>query len=241
MSKYGVATLTLIGLLALPAAASDWWLEGASDNPLEYKVVKKEEVPKTWDELVTNPRWRNGVVALGNRPQLWALNLWKDKGEGWTKNFLSKLFLEDQPQLRKEGMNALHELLAAGEFDLFIPAGEDATWDLTMEGAPVGFTCPEPVPGTVREVVIIKGAPNLNAARLYLNWLLSKEGQIAQYAGKRGTPAHKALMQHPQFIANAKQILGKRVVYRRTEDLTKILPAVQEYWSDLWLRGGQAR
>jgi len=205
------------------------------------RQVKKEEIPKSWDDLVTNPRWRNGVIALGNRPQLWALNLWKSNGEAWTKEFLSKLFLQDKPQLRKEGMNALHELLAAGEFDLFIPAGEDATYDLTMAGAPVGFTCPEPIPGTVREVVILKGSPNANAAKIYLNWLLSKEGQISQFAGKRGTPAHKDLMQRPEFIANAEQILGKKVVYRRTEDLTEILPAVQKYWSDLWLRSGQGR
>ncbi|MCZ6624551.1 MAG: extracellular solute-binding protein, partial [Deltaproteobacteria bacterium] len=71
------------------------------------ELVKKEDLPKKWEDLVTNPRWRNKNLALGNRAQLWALMLWKAKGEEWTKNFLTKLFTEVKPQLRKEGMNAM--------------------------------------------------------------------------------------------------------------------------------------
>ncbi len=205
------------------------------------KRVKKEDVPKKWEDLLMNPKWRGGNLALGNRPQLWALSLWKGKGENWTRDFLTKLFLEVKPQLRKEGMNSLGQLLAAGEFDAFIPAGEDATYELRMAGAPVGFSCPEPVPGTIREVVIIRGAPNVHSAKIYLNWFLSKEGQIAQFAGKRGAPVHKDLKDRIEFIANADEIVGKKVVYRRTEDLVTILPKLQKVWNDLWLRGGVGR
>jgi len=34
------------------------------------KLVKKKDLPKKWDDLVTNPMWRNGNLALANRPQL---------------------------------------------------------------------------------------------------------------------------------------------------------------------------
>src|SRR5713226_1354203 len=33
------------------------------------KAVKKEDLPKRWEDLLTNPVWRNGNLGLGNRPQ----------------------------------------------------------------------------------------------------------------------------------------------------------------------------
>jgi hypothetical protein len=78
-------------------------------------LVKKEELPKQWEDLL-GPRWTGGRLALGNRPQLWAINLWKAKGEAWTKDFLTKLFTQVKPQLRREGMNALVQLAGAGVF-----------------------------------------------------------------------------------------------------------------------------
>ncbi len=71
------------------------------------KQFKKEEMPKRWDDLLTNAKFRNGNLALGNRPQLWALSLWKANGEKWAKDFLAKLLNDVKPQLRREGMNAM--------------------------------------------------------------------------------------------------------------------------------------
>ena len=91
------------------------------------RQLKKDDMPKRWDDILTNPKIRNGNLAIGNRPQLWALSLWKSNGEKWTKEFLSKLFNEVKPQLRREGMNAMLELLAAGEFYATIPSAEYRT------------------------------------------------------------------------------------------------------------------
>ena len=55
------------------------------------RSLKKEDMPKRWDELLTNAKFRNGNLAIGNRPQLWALSLWKANGEKWTKDFLTKI------------------------------------------------------------------------------------------------------------------------------------------------------
>ncbi|HWH80021.1 MAG TPA: ABC transporter substrate-binding protein, partial [Candidatus Binatus sp.] len=64
--------------------------------------LKKEDMPKRWDDVLTNAKFRNGNLAIGNRPQLWALSLWKANGEKWSKDFLTKLFNEVKPQLRRE-------------------------------------------------------------------------------------------------------------------------------------------
>jgi len=199
--------------------------------------LKKEEMPRRWDDLLTNAKFRNGNLAIGNRPQLWALALWKANGEKWARDFLARLFTEVKPQLRREGMNANLELLAAGEFDATIPAAEYRSYQKTLDGAPVSYHCPEPVPVAVSEMGILKGAPNLNAARLFVNWFLSMEGQIAQYVGDFAPPVHKNL-QRKELVPFADQIVGKKDAFRNPGVELEIQPKLLAYWDELWLRGG---
>lgn len=231
------------GLKNLPEEAKDpnglWVGTESGYRCVGYntKLMKKEELPRRWEDLPGVSRLKGGNLALGNRPELWVINLWDAKGEKWTRDFLTRLFAELKPQLRKEGMNALHQLLAAGEFHAFIPAGEDNTHELALQGAPVGFTCPEPAPRTVRQLAILKGSPNLHAAKIFLNWLLTKEGQIAKIVGKGALPIHKDMMR-PEFVPWPDQLLGKTVSWPPRNEL-EITPKLNEVWSQLWLRGGR--
>jgi iron(III) transport system substrate-binding protein len=204
------------------------------------RQLKKADMPKRWDDLLSNTKFRNGNLALGNRPQLWALALWKANGEKWAKDFLAKLFAEVQPQLRREGMNAMIELMAAGEFHATIPSAEYRTYQKQLDGAPVSYHCPEPVPVAVSEMGILKGAPNLNSARLFINWFLSKEGQIAQYVADFAPPVHKDL-QRKEFVPFAAEILGKKDSFRDPKIELDIQPKLLAYWDELWLRGGGKR
>ena len=205
------------------------------------RALKREDLPKKWDDLLTNPKFRGGNLALGNRPQLWALSLWKANGEKWAKEFLTRLFTEVKPQLRREGMNANLELLAAGEFNLTIPAAEYRTYQKTLDGAPISYHCPEPVPAAVSEMGILKGAPNINAARVFVNWFLSMEGQIAQYVSDYAPPVHKNL-QRKELIPFADQIVGKKDAFRDPVIELEIQPKLLAVWDDLWLHsGGKAR
>jgi iron(III) transport system substrate-binding protein len=204
------------------------------------RQVKKDEVPKKWEDFLSIPKWRNGNLALGNRPQLWALQLWKAKGEKWTKDFLTKLFAENKPQLRREGMNALLELLAAGEFYGSIPSAEYRTYQKSLDGAPVSYACPEPVPAAVSEMAILKGSPNINAARLFINWFLSKEGQISQYVADYAPPVHKGL-QRKELLPFADQILGKEIAFRDPALELEVQPKLLEAWDQLWLKAGGRR
>ncbi|HET8562377.1 MAG TPA: extracellular solute-binding protein [Candidatus Binatia bacterium] len=204
------------------------------------RFLKKEDMPKKWDDLLTNPKFRSGNLALGNRPQLWALVLWKANGEKWIKDFLSKLFSELQPQLRREGMNAMLELLAAGEFHATIPSAEYRTYQKVLDGAPVNYHCPEPVPIAVSEMGILKGSPNINSARVFVNWFLSKEGQIAQYLSDYAPPVHKDL-RRKEFVPFADEILPKKGAFRDPAIELEIQPKLLAYWDELWLRSGGKR
>ena len=104
----------------------------------------------------------------------------------------------------------------------------------------MSFTCPEPAPVAPEDTVILKGAQNINAAKLYVNWLLSKEGQIAYYGAQLYAPIHREL-QMKQLIPFADQILGKEVSFRVPKLEVEVSPKLKKVWNDLWLRGGRRK
>jgi ABC-type Fe3+ transport system substrate-binding protein len=88
---------------------------------------------------------------------------------------------------------------------------------------------------------ILKGAPNINAARVFVNWFLSMEGQIAQYVSDYAPPVHKNL-QRKELVPFADQIVGKKDAFRDPVIELEIQPKLLAVWDDLWLHsGGKAR
>src|SRR5581483_2481560 len=134
--------------------------------------VKPADVPKTWDDL-TLPKWK-GRIGLANRPQLWAQTLWKEWGAERTTDFLKKLFANN-PQRRNEGLDAIISLVGAGEMDLCVPAQTHRVEGLVQQKVPVGWTVMEPFNVAPGDIEIVKG-PNQNAAKVFMNWMLSREG-----------------------------------------------------------------
>lgn len=193
------------------------------------KQVKATDLPKTWDDLLTNPFWRNGNLAIGNRPQLWVLNLRTAKGKEWTENFLKQFFTVVKPQFRNEGMDALLGIMAAGEAKAALPTAEYNVKGFANKGAPVGWHCPEPVPLAPSQIGIMKGNPRPHAARLWTNWMLSREAQLAQYVADKAPPSHKAL-QRREFLVYPDQIIGRQLAQGNEEHKREAYEMWQQYW-----------
>jgi iron(III) transport system substrate-binding protein len=205
--------------------------------------IKAADLPKTWDDMVANPKvWGNKKLGIGNRPNNWLVNLYTMNGEAWGKKYMDDLFGKLNPQLRKEGLSALLNLVAAGEMDAAIPAAMDRVAQIRETGAPVAHHCPEPVPFAVSELGVMKNSTHLNAAKILTNWLMSKEGQVALFYANDATPAHKGL-QGKEFIAFPEQIAGKKKAIAEDRDGAEE-DALLKYWEGLWLKssgGGTAR
>lgn len=218
------------------AADGTWASYKLSFRCMAYNTnkVKKEDLPATWDDLIKNPRWRGGNLAISNLPDSWLLVLWGSKGEKWGADFTRGLFEKLQPQRRKEGMNATTALTVAGEADANLPAGEDRVMQNLTKGAPIGYHCPSPVTITVSQIAMLEKSPHKNGARLFINWMLSREGQILQYAQASAVPVHKAL-QTPTFLPFADTIIGKPHLVRDDVLLTsETNKKMQEMWNGLW-------
>ena len=217
------------------AADGTWASYRVATRCMAYNTekVKKEDLPATWDDLVTNPRWGGGNLALSNLADSWLLALWGSKGEQWGADWTKKLFAL-QPQRRKEGMNATAALTIAGEADAVIPAGSDRAQQYLKKGAPLGYHCPSPVPMTVSQIAMLDKSPRKNGARLFINWMLSREAQLIQYATTLAMPIHKAF-QTPRFVPFADTILGKPHLVRDDALLTNPIAAkMQETWDSYW-------
>jgi ABC-type Fe3+ transport system substrate-binding protein len=195
--------------------------------------VKPSELPRTWDDLLTEKSLFNGRVGVLNRPNNFMINLWGAKGPDWSKNFIDKLFNEVKPQFRAEGSDAVVELVAAGEVDLSVPTADYRTWDVAQKGAPVAWFSPEPVPLSFSAMAVINNSPHLAAARLYVNWFLSKEGQVAQFYAEQAPPSHKGL-QDARFLVYPKEILGKSLAPRFPKLLEQDMATVQKLWDQAW-------
>jgi iron(III) transport system substrate-binding protein len=193
--------------------------------------VKTADLPKQWDDLVANPRWGHGAIGLTNIPDTWLLPLWGKLGRDWGEHFTDRLFGLD-PQIRKEGANALIGLVSAGELDLSIPAGDHEMEEYRRKGAPVAWHCPQPIPTATSEMGILKGGPNNHAARIFANWILSKEGQIAQFVTDHSPPVHRDL-QLPVFLLFPDQVIGKPTAFR-SPDLNAHYEAFTQFWDARW-------
>ena len=63
-----------------------------------------------------------------------------------TNELLPAFFNVLKPQLRKEGIGGIANLLLVGEFDVALPQPNDETAEIMASGAPIAWHCPEPAP-----------------------------------------------------------------------------------------------
>lgn len=195
--------------------------------------VKKSELPKTWDDLLTTKSLHNGRIGMVNRPNNHMIMLWGAKGPEWSKNYMDKLFNVVKPQFRKEGSDAIIGLTAVGEVDVSFPTSNYRTFEYAQKGAPVAWHCPTPVPLSFSALVLMNKSPHVNAAKLYINWYLSKEGQLSQFYADKSPPVHPEL-QDERFLVYANEVKGKPTAVRYPKLLETQMSTVSELWSKHW-------
>jgi iron(III) transport system substrate-binding protein len=135
--------------------------------------VAPDEVPSSWLDLL-DPRWKGRLIlhdprypGYGNR-HFFAMR--QMHGEEYWKKLLAQ-----NPPVDRE-YNLIAQSVAAGEYDLAV--GMSPREYAMVEAAPVKLRfAKEGTPLTVAGAVIIKGAPHPNAARLFVNFYMSKEVQ----------------------------------------------------------------
>jgi len=142
------------------------------------KLVSEAEKPKAWKDVLDS-RWK-GKVAYADASKsgssytllvTWLTIYGKDEA-GW--KFVEDL-LRQCKVLPKSSMT--YQGVANGEYPIGLTF-EQAAFDYLKGGAPIGLIYPsEGTAITLDGSAIIKNAPHPNAARLFLNFTISKEMQ----------------------------------------------------------------
>jgi iron(III) transport system substrate-binding protein len=136
--------------------------------------VKPDDVPKTYEDLL-KPMWKGRQIINDTENFEWfdgLLKSWgRDKGLAYFRR------LAQQDQIFQRGARGRIQLVAAGEAPLTIGYGPHAQ-SFVNQGAPIEWVPLEPVVVIVNTVSIAQRAPHPAAARLFIDFLLSKPAQV---------------------------------------------------------------
>jgi iron(III) transport system substrate-binding protein len=162
------------GLTFLETAGTYFYVNTRQVNPADFR---------SWRDLL-NPRWR-GQIVLGRDPRTIGYNQamfqffyrHRDLGPG----FVRELLRHDLQVLRRDDVLSA-QWLAHGRYPLCFCSNIEGD-NMANEGLPVKQMDPRQlregtgVTSAYGNVALFNRAPRPNAAKVFLNWLLSQEGQ----------------------------------------------------------------
>lgn len=136
-------------------------------------LTKGQPVPRSYDDLL-QPRWRKRKISIDSTYVTLLQGLISAWGKDKALDYLKKLAEQEPVVMRGSTMRA--QLAAAGEFPLVIAYANIIQY-LTEKGAPVDWVALEPAVISVNTVMAGAKASHPNAAKLFIDFTLSKEGQ----------------------------------------------------------------
>jgi iron(III) transport system substrate-binding protein len=186
-------------------------------------LVKPDEVPNRYEDLL-HPRWM-GKIGIEASDDDWFASIVKHMGEQKGLAFFRKL-AQMKPQLRT-GHTLLAELVAAGEIPLVATIYNHNAERLVVNGAPIKWKALDPTFGRPNAVAVTKRAPRPHAALLFVDFMLSPEGQELLKKRNR-VPASTAVETNLNKFPF--HMIDPVIVLDEQEKWEKI-------WSELFLKG----
>ena len=149
------------------------------------EMVKEAERPKTYEDLL-HPRWRGKMAwkpnDMSGAPGFIG-NVLITMGEEKGLAFLEKLRAQQVINLPGSARAVLDRSIA-GEFPLVLQIFNHHAAISALKGAPAGWIKMEPATVVTELLGLTVGSPNPNAGQLFVEFMISKEGQdLFQKAG----------------------------------------------------------
>jgi iron(III) transport system substrate-binding protein len=136
-------------------------------------LVKAQEAPKSYDDLL-RAQWKGGKISIDQDGYELLQGLIHSWGKEKAVDYLTRLAAQ-QPVARR-GNSLRVQLAAAGEHPLLITMASPLQL-ARRGGAPLNWIALEPVPVSFHAIAVAERAARPNAAKLYVDFVLSREGQ----------------------------------------------------------------
>jgi iron(III) transport system substrate-binding protein len=171
----------------MPAARDPnrrWYGVYANYNAPAYNtnLVKKEDLPKTYEEFLTKKEWV-GRVAIEGTDNEWMNAMFAHYGEEKGRKLIGDL-ASTLKIVVLDGHLAAARAVAAGEYAVALNNYVMLTNNMKLSGAPTDFWALNPTALFFGQVAVNAKAPHSKAALLGANFLLSKDAQV--FAAKTG-------------------------------------------------------
>jgi len=174
---------------ALPPGSRDpegYW-QGFEVTPLvtafNTKQVPGADAPRTYQDLL-NPRWK-GRISLGTEEYTWFNILLESMGGKKGAEYMQALAKQE---LQMPGSSSVMrvQLMLAGESAIALAARGRRVTDYKQQGAPIDFRIMDPYGGEPNFVALMQRSTHPHAALLFIDWILSEEGQtrMVEAAGR---------------------------------------------------------
>jgi iron(III) transport system substrate-binding protein len=191
---------------------------------------------KSFKDLL-DPKW-HGKIIVARDPRIAGPGqaiftfffLQKDLGD----EFIRGLAKQKLTVLRDD--RQAMDWLGQGKYPIALGPPETISEDLIKKGVPIQLIPPQQLkeggdlsPGP-SSLMLVNKAPHPNAARVYINWIMSKEGQTA-FSKTTGIPSLRIDVPSDHIVAWRKPVPGYLETYTeealaRKDDLIKLLDAV---------------
>ncbi len=137
-------------------------------------LVKKEDVPKTWEDLA-NPKWK-GKLGIEQEDADWLAGQYAEMGEARAKKVFGDIVANNGISVRK-GHTLLTQLVVSGEIPFALTVYNYKAQQFKEKGAPIDWMHIGPAIARPNGVGVAKNAPNPHAALLFYDFEISPEGQ----------------------------------------------------------------
>ncbi|MHB1325678.1 MAG: ABC transporter substrate-binding protein [Thermoleophilia bacterium] len=197
-----------------------------------YNTNLVKDPPKSW-RVLTDPQYQ-GKIGMPSPDYSGAaaynIALWASRPElGW--GWIEKL-VQNKPTV-VEGNGQVQQGIASGQF----PTGiiiDYMVRDLQKKGSPVAGVFPsEGVPAITEPVAIFKSSKNQEAAKVFVNYLVSKQGQ--DIAVKQNYVPIRPDVKSPEGAPSISEI---KVMSGNLQQLTADQKAAKERFNGLLKAGG---
>jgi iron(III) transport system substrate-binding protein len=196
------------------------------------QLAKASEFKSLWD--LFQPKWKGKIVSLDAR----------DPGFGASElryvyyhpelgpQFIRRLFGEMDIVLSREHKQAI-DWVGAGKLSLCVFCRDGFASDAKAQGLPVDYINHNDLKemprlrGSASAITLVNKAPHPNAAKVFINWFLSRRGQIVYQESHGDRDSLRIDIPKEKVPAAQRRVAGRKYFFVETPEFMDVKPAMK--------------